>query len=280
MEFRKSWNWLRRIFVTAVATAGIILPAPFALGEEVVFSGEFPNQTRESAPALIGAIKSSSSAWPASLVFRYRKSAFQVGRCSATVIGPKTILTAAHCMKNGAEATIQLTAGSTRRVKCTHHPEYINDLSQDFALCLTNQRLSGFRFETINVDASAPALNEKVLLQGFGCRNQQGTDKSFGELFEGESTVMSIGASNQNYIRTNGGAAVCFGDSGGGSFITRNNNAVLFAVNSRGDISDNSYLSTTANPVFLAFLDQWVTDNNAGPICGRGADAQLCRSGR
>ena len=265
----------------ALATMLICLFIPQVQAQDSVeIAGSFPTNGTEEAPVLIGAMQANARLWPATLVFMHQKNLFSpIERCSATVIGPMTVLTAAHCMPNGAVAKVKLASGGNLKVKCTHHPDYLDDTSQDFALCVSNAAFTGFRFEKINTDTAKPALNAQVKLMGFGCREEAGVDKAFGVLFEGPATVKSRFANGRNYIRTAGGAAVCFGDSGGGAFIVANANATLFGVNSRGDISENSYLSTTANPAFLAFLDTWVATTNAGAICGRGADAALCRSG-
>lgn len=268
------------LFVTILITAFGLTVSEGRAQDSIEHVGTFPDHDKEQAPVLIGATQADSSQWPATLVFRHQKNTFSpVERCSATVIGPKTVLTAAHCMPDGAIASVKLANGTNIKVKCTHHPDYLDDTSQDFALCLSNAAFTGFRFEKINTNAAIPRVNDVIKLMGFGCRVETGSDKAFGVLFEGPATVKSRGAGGRNYIRTAGGAAVCFGDSGGGSFMVANADATLFGVNSRGDISENSYLSTTAHPRFLSFLDDWVAKNNAGAVCGRGADPSLCRSG-
>ena len=49
------------------------------------------------------------------------------GRCSATIVGPQVILTAAHCVKDGGSVTpVSFVLDQTLySAKCKHHPKDI-----------------------------------------------------------------------------------------------------------------------------------------------------------
>jgi hypothetical protein len=212
--------------------------------------------------------------WPVTFVFRSAPNR----ACTATAIGPQAILTAAHCIPDAATGTIE-TGQSAVAVTCRHHPRYPADISADFSLCQLATPLPApvEGFEVVNVNPSSTALGKPITLLGFGCLTQGGTDGSFGRLFEGDTQVISV--ENNDYIVTGGGAAVCFGDSGGGAYVTLDSFGLqrrLVAVNSRGDISDYSWLSVTASPLFIDWAKAW-SANRGVAICGLDAGAQHCR---
>jgi hypothetical protein len=210
-------------------------------------------------------------AWPATFVFRTDE-----GGCTATAIGSQVLLTAAHCVGNGQMGTI--TAGAmTATVVCTHHPDYPARISADFALCRLDAALKApdLGFETLSMDAAIPAEKDKVVLLGYGCRAKGGTDRQFGVLFQGDATVTRRPLAEDWYVLTQG-AALCYGDSGGGAFTKEGVGRRVFGVNSRGDINTNSWLSSTAATSFRDWVSNWAKDNKV-EVCGLGAKPTTCR---
>ena len=227
-------------------------------------------------PQVIGADPADPKKWPATFIFRNSNG----GGCTATAVGRQVIITAAHCIDDGAKGTVSV-GSLTADVVCNHHPGYPGDISADFALCFLNKGLPklGDGFERVNItDNSAPANGQDVTLLGYGCRMKGGSDQSFGELYEGTAKVV-LRPNKDLYVRTKGGAALCFGDSGGGAYNFTNPAETirrLFGVNSRGDISTNSWISTTANKSFIDWSTAWV-DKNKARVCGLGSTAEDCR---
>jgi hypothetical protein len=223
-------------------------------------------QSTGPTPQVIGGNPAPAGKWPATFVFKNAAG----GGCTATAIGPRTILTAAHCIDDNATATVS-TATQVATIICKHHPNYATDISADFALCVTNVDFTKPKdgFEQVNTNPALAGMNQKIQLLGYGCRQPGGGDGAFGSLYEGEAFVQQI-ATNDNYVRTAGGAAVCFGDSGGGAynrpgpgeFMRR-----LIGVNSRGDINTNSWLSVTHKTDFLNWAKAWAAARQT-VICG------------
>jgi hypothetical protein len=227
--------------------------------------------------AVIGGQQADPSDWPATLIFS--------NRCTSTLVGERVVLTAAHCVPDGATGVVDL---STDRfaITCHHHPDYVEDtpdddprrwekVSPDFALCLMAESLPGVEAEWVNLDTAVPAIDTRVVLLGFGCNAEGGVDGGFGTLFEGIATVQGLPSGDRYYTKTRGGAAVCFGDSGGAAYLPSRPRKV-FAVNSRGDISKVSYLSTTSVPGFFSWAATWANSHGVR-ICGIHPDAAGCR---
>lgn len=110
------------------------------------------------------------------------------GACTASLVGPRVLLMAAHCVDKGRRPAdvgggmIELASANNlqRRFRCVMpdayrnapvHPEGGVRLTRDFALCLLTSAIptnSGMTFESISTVAIYGAGSD-VLLMGFGC---------------------------------------------------------------------------------------------------------------
>lgn len=235
---------------------------------------------------IIGGTKADSSDWPATFVFLTPRG----GGCTSTAVGPRVILTAAHCINHKAVGFVELNARKIA-LTCYHHPSYRENVSEsdpswhakvspDFALCIAKKELSGMDFESIDRDGKELRKGQTIRLVGFGCNQVGGTDGGFGVLYEGDAVAQQLPNAPNYYTRAVGGAAVCFGDSGGGDYILLNppsrDRRVLMGVTSRGNISKVSLLSTTSVYGFLSWADSFAKSHNT-KICGLHGDANGCR---
>jgi hypothetical protein len=213
--------------------------------------------------------------WPATFVFLTRE-----GSCTATAVGRRVVITAAHCIRNGQRATV-VAGDKNTTLTCHHHPKYPRDISADFALCLVDSPLPGpdGGFERVNNDASLIRQGGQLMLLGYGCTTNRG-QRDFGRLYQGLATIADPPL-EPSYILTVGGAAVCYGDSGGGAYWVASPQAIagsrLFvAVNSRGDINTYSWLSNTATSAFMDWARGWASGLGVA-ICGVYGSEDHCR---
>jgi secreted trypsin-like serine protease len=249
--------------------------AAFLLIVSAAHSQEFvpPTEPTQGDPQVIGAKAVSPASWPATYIFRVPS-----GGCTSTAIGDRVILTAAHCISDGSTGTVSL--GDRKiSVVCNHHPSYdAGNVSDDFALCLSSERLSGFAFENVGTSMAYPRLGQDIALLGYGCVKSGGTDASFGVLHVGKANIIRLPTADSAYTTSKGGAAVCFGDSGGAAYyMTRGGKGrIIIGVNSRGDINQYSFISSTSTQAFLDWAIQWSATKGAA-ICGIDVDATGCR---
>ena len=228
---------------------------------------------------VIGGKKAEPADWPATFVLQQPSTR----PCSSTAVGRRVILTAAHCVTNGARGIVEV-GGARIPVTCRHHPAYRGDssvqyeVSADFALCHLDNNLPGAVFERISVDSALLALGTTIRLLGFGCTKDFGADHRFGTLYEGDAPVSSLPRDQNYYLITSGDAAVCFGDSGGSAYLKESTGRrFVVAVNSRSDYQRESWLSATGLRGFETWARQWSNERSV-KICGIHPEAEGCRA--
>jgi Trypsin len=239
-------------------------------------------------PQIVGGRLAKRSDWPATFIFKDRGE----GVCTSTAVGRRVVLTAAHCVENGVTGSIE-SNGKPVKITCDHHPEYTpktrhrkRTTSADWALCAASGDIELSEYETVNVDSKKVKLKQELLLTGFGCNKEGGSDGGFGQLFEGEANVTEIPSVNgrvrwkKYYVTTFGGAAICSGDSGGATFKfldAAKKSRVIVGVNSRGDFRKVSRISSTSTESFTSWAKKWASKpEGLLEICGLHPGASSC----
>lgn len=223
-------------------------------------------------PTLINGTPADPKDWPASVYASMGNS-----RCSATVVGERVLLIAAHCVSSNSRANFSVGPNSYQST-CSYSSQYPANATADWALCVINKPVTGIVFEVVNQDPNLVKVGDKVTLTGYGCVNPgSGTGGNDGTYRVGTSTVTDVPSGNNNDIVTKRGAALCYGDSGGPAFYGQGETRKVISVNSRGDISSQSMLSSVSTPSAIAFITSWA-NRNSQKICGVHADATGCRN--
>jgi len=208
----------------------------------------------------------------------------KTSRCTATAIGPATILLAAHCIDHLAFIDFVTLDNATTGI-CEQAPGFeVVDDSEDWALCLLEHELTGIPFETVDLEA-LPAVGDPLILTGYGCTQEGGAldgllriglsivdDKPFNWPDE-TSTIYT--ASDMSA----GGAILCPGDSGGPLY--RFSGGVgdarsIVGVNSRTTFEFGvSLFSAMASEAGRKFVSQWA-ERHGQSICGHNLE-EGCR---
>ena len=158
--------------------------------------------------------------------------------CSATLIGPRTIITAAHCVKNSqlgliTNQTFGPIGGKNYAVKLQIHPNYRMALNYPQSFALINDIAIGTVNKDITnvtpatVSSRLPNVGDRILFAGTG-------QPSFNRAY-GFSQVFMLGNLGLTQRALNGAKkqAADHGDSGGPNFILDANQRIyLIGVNS------------------------------------------------
>jgi len=230
-------------------------------------------QVSEDKPTLIGGTPANPADWPASVYARMGNSA-----CSATVIGEQVLMIASHCVSHGGSASFSVGANSYTST-CSRSPKYRQGIDHDIALCKISKKVEGIKYENINQDNALVKVGDTVLLTGYGCIRPGGGGGNDGVYRIGEAKVFGLPSGNNYDIYTKGRAALCYGDSGGSAYYyldPAKTKRVVISTNSKGDIREESWITSTSTPASVEFIKTW-SDQNSVKICGVHPDATGCR---
>lgn len=143
--------------------------------------------------------------------------------CTATLIGSKTVLTAAHCVPSSS-ATFTV-AGKQVGGQTVRHPSYSSG-ANDVAVVRLSQAVTDVPPAVLNT--SAPQVGQGLIIVGFGKTGE--SSGSFGTKRVGQNTIDQVGETRFYF---EGNANVCNGDSGGPSFVLAGGVEQLAGVHSQ-----------------------------------------------
>lgn len=252
-----------------------------------------------------------SREWPASLYVTFQ-TPDGTAACTAALIGPQVMLTAAHCVPTTGQVSFRYKGHpQPYATRCTQHPQYVSneDASADFALCKVERPFAApanFRYETVDTASMEALQGSELLLTGYGCVSDiVANDATDGKYRIGFNKVDETSASpakrrgadfyagqeDNNLFTADDPAAanLCPGDSGGPAF-RRNAGAAPFTsrsivgVNSRvfyKDLTRRSYgsslVSATGGPEFRPWAAAWAGAEQVA-ACGLAGAITSCRN--
>jgi hypothetical protein len=156
----------------------------------------------------------------------------QTYTCTGTLVGQRTVLTAAHCIEQIASATFHVGGGTYAVSQMIAHPNYTSSPTRnDIAVIRLNQSPS---VSPTPVATQAPWVGLQLTLIGFGITADGLSDSGVKRM--ARNTVADVKPVRINMRGTGGSMGnICNGDSGGPAFATINGKEVQVGVHSYGD---------------------------------------------
>ncbi len=185
--------------------------------------------------------------------------------CTATIVGPRVIITAAHCGNTGATSSFTY-AGKKYSAVITRSPLYPGK-DHDIAVGILSEDIAGVKPLTIGGKATSGL---GITLLGYGCINVGGGGGNDGVLRIGDSVITGFQAFDM-VSRKASGAALCFGDSGGPAFLIEGTKKTLLGINSKGNIKDTNYNARLDIEESTKFLKD-IAQEKGVKICGVNQD--------
>lgn len=211
--------------------------------------------------------------------------------CTATVVGKRVIVTAAHCGQTGEVSRFKID-GKTYYAVLTRNPKYPR-VDVDVSIGVTSEDID---VEPATISSRRVAKGDEITIMGYGCTRPGGGGGNDGILREGTNVVTRESGQLTGIVRFDGpfkrwrdrrkspspkpqpkprqtydfvssspgGAALCFGDSGGPVF---NDVGEQIAVNSKGDIRTTNYTLDLTHPEVAEWLGE-VASQKGLEICG------------
>ncbi|HEX2689555.1 MAG TPA: trypsin-like serine protease [Kofleriaceae bacterium] len=202
--------------------------------------------------------------------------------CTGTLVGPRLVLTAAHCVSDPRFGTnLEVMFGSdvassgsrfVRVTQAVRHPDYHGDGDDADLAVLVLESEAPVAPVALGDQPLDGTVGASVRIVGFGVTGP--SDGATGTKRSGTSTVAEV--LDRVFRTVPGTSLTCQGDSGGPLFAPVGTAERLVGVTSRGDPGCSSYGINVRTDRFLQdFIVPWIEATSSAPPPAGGAGGEL-----
>jgi len=163
--------------------------------------------------------------------------------CTASLIGKRTVLTAAHCVVDQEKPPYTLNpqqgfsidgvATPIPAASVVYHPGYDGvEIENDVAVIRLSQDVPGIT--PVQLATTTPAVGETIEIVGYGVTSEYAED--YGTKRTTQNTIGKVTTTQYVFYGASGAVGShCYGDSGGPSFVMRNGKQLQVGIHSWGE---------------------------------------------
>lgn len=204
--------------------------------------------------------------------------------CSGTLVSPRVVLTAGHCVDTFAgdpSVTIYFgtdVAGAGTRlgvVKAEAHPEWTGELVDNHDVGLLLLDFAADPEHAMPLHDGPPTVGTEIVRVGFGVHDGE-TDEPDGKKRSGTTSINYVSRSQDWFIAGHEDLRACRGDSGGPALVEEDGRLEILGVHSFGFGCESPDGGDTRVDFYAdEFIRPWIEAND--PTCG--ADGLCARVG-
>jgi V8-like Glu-specific endopeptidase len=237
---------------------------------------------RTATPIVSGTIDTGDEAVVAIGVRRVDCGEHLAVHCTGTLVGPRLVLAAAHCVSDPRLGTnLEVMFGSdvaspgsrfVRVIQAVRHPDYRGDGDDADLAVLVLESAAPVAPVALGEQPLDGTVGASVRIVGFGVTGPG--DGVTGTKRAGTSTVAEV---QDRVFRTVPGTSLtCQGDSGGPLFAPAGTVERLVGVTSRGDPGCASYgINVRVDRFLQDFILPWIAATSSTPPPGAGAGGEI-----
>jgi V8-like Glu-specific endopeptidase len=193
----------------------------------------------------------------------------QSGGCTGTLISPRIVLTAGHCIDNVASGRVHVGTRPTQTTGIPYedwiaHPTWTGDVQTDtdVAMIKLQSPITNVTPIKLHVSSMDAAVGRQIRVVGYGVTSAEGSDAGTKRVLE--DAQISQMPNSRYYMFGQANSTMCFGDSGGPDFVAVNGRLEVAGVHSfvNQPACEGLAASMRVDTVADSFIVPWAEAND------------------